>query len=97
MSWGGNGGDSSGVAAQLFAALDRNVRLTTWGTAHFGGDIRDIADVLSADIVDIVSRDHPFADLKKTIGLLAGVMNIQGVMPGWFKIQSRMVLSGFFL
>lgn len=22
-------------------------------------------------------------------------MKIQGVMPGWFKIQSRMVLSGF--
>ena len=65
MSWGGNGGDSSGVAAQLFAALDRNVRLTTWGTAHFGGDIRDIADVLSAGVVDIVSRDHAFANLKK--------------------------------
>ena len=94
MSWGGNGGDSSGVAAQLFAALDRNVRLTTWGTAHFGGDIRDIADVLSAGVVDIVSRDHAFANLKKTVGLLAGVMNM-GVMPGWFKIQSRMVLSGF--
>ena len=60
VSWGGNGWDSSGVAAK-----DRNVRLTTWGTAHFGGDIRDIADVLSADVVDIVSRDHAFANLKK--------------------------------
>ena len=67
VSWGGNGGDSSGVAAK-----DRNVRLTTWGTARFGGDIRDIADVLSADVVDIVSRDHPFADLKKRSGCWQG-------------------------
>ena len=66
------------------------------GTAHFGGDIRDIADVLSADIVDIVSRDHPFADLKND-RVVGWGNEYSGGDARLVQNSTRMVLSGFFL
>ena len=71
VAWGGNGGDTSGVQDRLqsgirsiastteaFAALDVNGAVTTWGTLRFGGDTRDLSDVLNEGVVEILSLIH---------------------------------------
>lgn len=78
VAWGSNGGDTSAVADRLqggirslastteaFAALDLNGGVTTWGTARFGGDTRDLSDVLASDVVEIYSTDHALRPARK--------------------------------
>ncbi|MFN9694099.1 MAG: hypothetical protein ACK550_09980 [Synechococcaceae cyanobacterium] len=75
--WGGAGGDSSGVAAQLgsgvthifsnrlaFAALKSDGSVVTWGFSVTGGDSSGVAGPLSSGVVRIFSDGSSFAALK---------------------------------
>jgi uncharacterized repeat protein (TIGR02059 family) len=77
ITWGGAGGDSSSVSAQLqsgvsqifsagwaFAALKEDGSVITWGDSYFGGDSSSVSAQLQSGVSQIFSNYGAFAALK---------------------------------
>ena len=77
ITWGGNGGNSDDVAAQLnsgvttiystqsaFAALKNDGSVVTWGLENSGGDSSSVSSFITSEVSEIFSTDYAFAALK---------------------------------